>query len=156
MKCHHLCHILLLSSFFRISLVPTKTFLHSLLFFLSFHLRPPSSSFFLSFFLSLLVNTLFCRQKLYLIFSLTTPQRLFLSPITYTNFSPLSHPHTQKNHRNCSIHIEIAWSKNIYINWTLCVDAKLGRFLTIQKYYYSQTVAYLSQLILNIKRLDFI
>ena len=108
------------------------------------------------FFLSLLVNTLFCRQKLYLFFSLTTPQRLFLSPITYTNFSPLSHPHTQKNHRDCSIHIEIAWSKNIYINWTLCVDAKLGRFLTIQKYYYSQTVAYLSQLILNIKRLDFI
>ena len=108
------------------------------------------------FFLSLLVNTLFCRQKLYLFFSLTTPQRLFLSPITYTNFSSLSHPHTQKNHRDCSIHIEIAWSKNIYINWTLCVDAKLGRFLTIQKYYYSQTVAYLSQLILNIKRLDFI
>ena len=146
MKCHHLCHILLLSSFFRISLVPTKTFLHSLL----------SLNASIIFFLSLLVNTLFCRQKLYLFFSLTTPQRLFLSPITYTNISPLSHPHTQKNHRDCSIHIEIAWSKNIYINWTLCVDAKLGRFLTIQKYYYSQTVAYLSQLILNIKRLDFI
>ena len=41
-------------------------------------------------------------------------------------------------HRDHSIHIERAWSRNHYINWTIWVYAKLVHFRNRQKYKYIQ------------------
>ena len=48
-----------------------------------------------------------------------------------------------------SVHIERAWSKKSFLNWSLWVNVKLGHFSKRKKYLFSKTTVFLFQLMLN-------